>query len=92
MVLAGLASYLIVVACRRLRGKKGAILAVFGAVFSAAFWLVEVISLDATDVALHNRIGPVMVIAVVWVLTSAIVAAGIHWDAQMPGGNLESNM
>jgi hypothetical protein len=86
LALSGMASYALTFACRRLRGRPGAILAIFGGVFSAALWLVEVISLDATDIALQARLGPVMVVAVVWVLTSAATATGIYWDVQFGSG------
>ena len=82
LALSGMASYALTFACRRLRGRPGAILAIFGGVFSAALWLVEVISLHATDIALQAQFGPVMVVAVVWVLTSAATAIGIYWDVQ----------
>jgi hypothetical protein len=82
----GMAFYALILACRRLRGRPGAIHAIFGGVFSAAFRLVEVISLDATEIALQARLGPVMVVAVVWVLTSAATATGIYWDVQFGSG------
>src|ERR1700733_831514 len=68
-----------------------AIFAVFGVVVSVAFWMVELISLDATDIALQARLGPVMLIAVVWILTSETTAAGIYWDARGPRDTFESN-
>lgn len=86
LALSGMASYALSLACRRFRGRPGAILAIFGGLFSAALWLVEVISLDATDIALQARLGPVMVVAVVWVLTSAASATGIYWDVQFGPG------
>ena len=86
LALSGMASYALIFACWRLRTRPGAILAIFGGVFSAAFWLVEVVSLHATDIVLQARLGPVMVVAVVWVLTSAATAAGIYWDVQFGSG------
>ena len=86
LALSGMACCALTFACRRLRGRPGAILAIIGGVFSAALWLVEVISLDATDIALQARLGPVMVVAVVWVLTSAATATGIYWDVQFGSG------
>jgi hypothetical protein len=82
LALSGMACCALTFACRRLRGRPGAILAIIGGVFSAALWLVEVISLHATDIALQAQFGPVMVVAVVWVLTSAATAIGIYWDVQ----------
>ena len=80
-----------IIAFRRLQGSIGAIFAVFGGVAPAAFWMVELISFDATDIAPEARLGPVMLIAVVWILTSATTAAGIYWDARKLRGNFESN-
>jgi hypothetical protein len=91
LVAASLPFCAMIFAFRRLQGRIGAIFAVFGGVVSAAFWMVELISLDATDIALQARLGPVMLIAVVWVLTSATTAAGVYWDARKPRGNFESN-
>jgi hypothetical protein len=81
LALSGMASYALTLACLRLRGKPGAILAIFGGVFSAVLWLVEVVSLHATDVALQAQLGPIMAIAVVWALSSAATALGVEWDS-----------
>ena len=86
LALSAMACSVLILAGRRLRRRPGAILAVFGGVFSAAFWLVEVVSLHATDIALQARLGPVMVVAVVWVLTSAALATGIYWDVRFGSG------
>jgi hypothetical protein len=91
LIVASLPFCAMIMAFQRLQGRIGAIFAIFGGVFSAAFWMVELISLHATDIALQARLGPVMLIAVVWVLTSATTAAGIYWDARKPRGNFESN-
>ena len=81
LALSGMACCALTFACRRLRGRPGAILAIFGGVFSAALWLVEVVSLHATYVALHALLGPIMAIAVVWALSSAATTLGVERDS-----------
>ena len=61
----------------RLRSPRGAALAVEGTLISIGCWLMEIISLHATDSILYHRVGPLMVISFVWLLACAMVTAGI---------------
>ncbi len=70
----------IVVTLRYWRGRPGACLSICGALISAAFWVVEVISLHATDAILQHALGPIMLVAVVWIVSSSMIAVGILWD------------
>jgi hypothetical protein len=83
-----LASYGVLIVGRLLRGSNEAILAVSGGIFSILVWLIEVISLDETDLVLHAKFGPVMVIAVVWVISAAATAAGIQWSSRSRGNSV----
>jgi hypothetical protein len=62
---------------RRFRSLPGAVLAVEGTLLSIGCWLVEVISLHATDSILYHHVGPLMIISFVWLLTCAMTIAGI---------------
>lgn len=69
-----------VVILRTLRERPGACLSLCGALISAAFWVTEVISLHATDTLLQHAAGPVMRVALIWIVSSSMVAWGILWD------------
>jgi hypothetical protein len=70
----------IVVTLRHLRGRSGACLSICGALISAAFWMIEVISLHATDAILQHALGPIMLVALVWIVSSSMIVVGILWD------------
>jgi len=55
----------------------GAALAVDGTLVSIACWMVEVISLHATDSILYHRVGLLMIVSFVWLLACAMVIVGI---------------
>jgi len=69
---------------RRYRGRPGACVAVCGALISAAFWLIEVISLHQTDAVLEHSVGPIMRIALVWIVSTLMTAIGILRDVKRP--------
>jgi hypothetical protein len=80
IVLATLAAALaaaMATARRRFWSLPGGALAVAGTLLSIGCWLVEVISLHATDSILYHHIGPLMIISFVWLLTCAMTIAGI---------------
>jgi len=62
---------------RRFRSLPGAALAVDGTLLSLGCWMMEVISLHATDSVLYHHAGPLMIISFVWLLACAMVVAGI---------------
>jgi hypothetical protein len=67
----------VIAARRRARSFPGAALAVEGTLLSVGCWMIEVISLHATDSLLYHHVGPLMVISLVWLLACAMVTAGI---------------
>jgi hypothetical protein len=83
LVLALLLSMMIaagVLTLRYFHGSPGACLSICGALISVAFWVIEVISLHATDAILQHTAGPIMLIAIVWIGSSSMTAFGILWD------------
>ena len=62
---------------RRFRSLPGAALAVEGSLLSIGCWMMEVISLHATDSILYHHVGLLMIISFVWLLTCAMTIAGI---------------
>jgi hypothetical protein len=81
----------VIAARSRLRSLPGAGVAAEGTVLSVACWIMEIISLHATDSVLYHRIGPLMVISFVWLLACAMVTAGILMAAsRAPVDLLES--
>ena len=54
---------------RRFRSLPGAALAVEGTLLSIGCWMVEVISLHATDSILYHHVGRLMIVSFVWLLT-----------------------
>jgi hypothetical protein len=81
-LLVGIMIAAMVLTLRYFRGRPGACLSIYGALISVAFWVIEVISLHATDTILQQTVGPVMLIALVWILTSSMMAVGILWDVK----------
>ncbi len=80
IVLATLAAALaaaMAAARRRFRSSPGAALAIQGTLLSMGCWMTEVISLHATDSILYHRVGLLMIISFVWLLTCAMTIAGI---------------
>ncbi len=80
VVLATLAAALaagMAAARRRFRSLTGAAVAVEGTLLSIGCWMVEVISLHATDSILYHHVGPLMIVSFVWLLTCAMTIAGI---------------
>lgn len=76
-ILAGAAMAAVYLLANQRRGRAGVMLALCGGIASAFFWCVEVISLHITDRILESYAGPVMLIAVVWLVTSAMTAGGL---------------
>jgi len=70
----------IVVMFQYFRGRPGACLTTCGALISVAFWAIEVISLHASDAILQHGLGPVMLVALAWTVSSSLVVIGILWD------------
>jgi hypothetical protein len=69
-------------------GRPGACLAICGGLISAEFWATEVISLHAMDLILERRLGPMLIISSVWIVSSALIMFGVLWDARaLPRGN-----
>jgi len=69
----------VVLTLRYFRERPGACL-ICGALISVAFWAIEVISLHATDTILQHTLGPIMLVALVWIVSSSMIAVGILWD------------
>ena len=69
----------VILGFRRFRNNAGAQLAIAGAAISVACWFAETISLHASDAILQSAEGPVMTVAVLWILSSAITAVGVLW-------------
>ena len=65
-----------------LRGRAGAIIAVWGAVLSLSCWCAEVISLHAIDAAFYHTIDGVMLVSLCWVACSLMTSLGILWDSR----------
>ena len=63
-----------------LRGRAGAIIAVWGAVLSLSCWCAEVISLHAIDSAFYYTIDGVMLVSLCWVACSLMTGLGILWE------------
>ena len=76
----------LVIGRRRFRSLRGAALAVQGTLLSIGCWMIEVISLHATDSILYRPLGPLMIISFVWLLACAMVTSGI-----LRAGNRASN-
>ena len=81
-LLVGIIIAAMVLTLRNFHGRPGACLSICGALISVAFWVIEVISLHATDTILQHTVGPVMLIALVWILTSSMIGVGILWDVK----------
>jgi len=62
---------------RRFASVRGAPLAICGALLSIGCWLTEVVSLHAVDALLYQRIGSLMAVSFVWMLTGLMTTAGI---------------
>jgi len=62
---------------RQLRSLPGAALAVEGTLISVGCWLMEIISLHATDSILYHHIGRLMIISFVWLLGCGMVTVGM---------------
>jgi hypothetical protein len=58
-------------------GRTSLVVALSGGIASTFFWCVEVVSLHISDRILESYAGPVMLIAVVWIVTSAMTAGGM---------------
>jgi hypothetical protein len=67
---------------RRLRGRGGAILAAWGAIFAAGLWLVEIISLHQVDHILYHTVGPIFSVAFLWIAAGLITSIGILIEAR----------
>lgn len=72
----------LILAIRHFCGRPGAVVASCAGLISAGIWWVEVISFHATDAFLQHFLGPVMLIAALWIVPSLMAAAGIVWDAR----------
>jgi hypothetical protein len=79
-LLIGMMVAAVVLTLRYFRERPGACLSICGALISVAFWAIEVISLHATDTILQHTLGPIMLVALVWIVSSSIIAVGILWD------------
>lgn len=80
-----LASATLVAAATTIRhswNRPGACLAICGGLISAEFWAIEVISLHAIDLILERMVGPMLIIASVWIVSSALIMLGVLWDAK----------
>ncbi len=66
---------------RRVRGRPGATIALWGLFLSLTCWCVEVISLHATDSILYHPAGPFMLVAFVWMAACGLTAIGIQIDS-----------
>jgi hypothetical protein len=77
MIMAVVLASGVVVARRVFLPNPGAALAVNGTLLSIDCWLMEVISLHATDSILYHHVGPLMIISFVWLLAGAMVTTGI---------------
>ena len=80
-----LASTTLVAAATTIRhfwSRPGACLAICGGLISAEFWAIEVISLHAIDLILERMVGPILFIASVWIVSSALIMLGVLWDAK----------
>lgn len=62
--------------------RPGACLAICGGLISAEFWAIEVISFHAIDLILERKVGPMLIIASVWIVSSALILLGVLWDAK----------
>lgn len=67
---------------RRLRGRGGAILAVWGTLCAAGLWLVEVISLHAVDHILYHTVGAIFSVAFLWIAACLMTSIGILMEAR----------
>jgi hypothetical protein len=81
-LLIGIMIAAMVLTLRYFRGRPGARLSICGALISVTFWAIEVISLHATDTILQHTLGPIMLIALVWIVSSLMMAVGILWDVK----------
>jgi hypothetical protein len=86
-LLVGIMIAAVVLTLRYFRGRPGARLSNCGALISVAFWVIEVISLHATDAFLQHAVGPIMLIALVWIVSSSMIAVGILWDLKRHSKN-----
>jgi hypothetical protein len=62
--------------------RPGACLAICGGLISAGLWAIEVISLHAIDAILERKVGPILIVASLWTVSSALVMLGVLWDAK----------
>jgi hypothetical protein len=70
------------IAIRHFWNRPGAYLAICGGLISAEFWATEVISLHAIDRILERLVGPMLIIASVWIVSSTLIMLGVLWDAK----------
>jgi hypothetical protein len=80
-LLASCAVFAAAIAIRHSWKSPGACLGICGGLISAQFWATEVISLHAIDSILEHKVGTMLIIASVWMVSSALVVVGVLWDA-----------
>jgi hypothetical protein len=74
--------FIVSYAFRRLRSRKGFLLAVVALSGSCTLWLMEIISLHETDSALYHLVNGVMVIAFLWVVACSLTLLGVGIEVQ----------
>jgi hypothetical protein len=72
---------------RKFAPVRGATLAICGGLLSVGCWMTEVISLHAIDAVLYRSAGPLLAVAFVWILASAMTTTGILIARAQPGSN-----
>jgi hypothetical protein len=63
-----------------LRDRRGASVAVCGAIISISCWCAEVISLHAVDTVFHSSLRGIMLVSLGWVVGALMTGVGIAWE------------
>lgn len=69
-------------ASTRPRGRPGASVAACGAILALSCWCAEVISLHTVDAVLYHTVKGVMLVTLIWTISSLTMGLGIQWDAR----------
>jgi hypothetical protein len=77
LALAGVLLFGLWMVSRKLRGRDGAVLAVWGTLLSLTLWCAEVVSLHAVDRILYRLIGHLMMVSFLWIGACTMTSIGV---------------
>ena len=82
LLLAGFLFAACIFALARLRGRMGAVLAVWGVLFALALWITETISLHQVDHVLYHSEGPLLEVCLLRLAIATLTTAGVVVEAR----------